>query len=29
MCKLHKAIFGLKQSPKAGKFNEVVLQFGL
>ena len=31
MCRLHKAIYGLKQSPKAwfGKFSEVVLKFGL
>ena len=31
VCRLHKAIYGLKQSPRAwfGKFNEVVLKFGL
>ena len=31
MCRLHKAIYGLKQSPRAwfGKFSEVVLKFGL
>ena len=31
MCRLHKAIYGLKQSPRAwfGKFNEVVLKFRL
>ena len=31
VCRMHKAIYGLKQSPKAwfGKFNEVVLKFGL
>ena len=30
VCRLHKAIYGLKQSPKAwfGKFSEVVLKFG-
>ena len=31
VCRLHKAIYGLKQSPRAwfGKFSEVVLKFGL
>ena len=31
VCRLHKAIYGLKQSPKAwfSKFSEVVLKFGL
>ena len=31
MCRLHKAIYGLKQSPRAwfSKFSEVVLKFGL
>ena len=31
MCRLHKAIYGLKQSTRAwfGKFSEVVLKFGL
>ena len=33
MCRLHKAIYGLslKQYPRAwfGKFNEIVLKFGL
>ena len=31
MCRLHKAIYGLKQSTRAwfGKFNEAVLKFGL
>ena len=31
VCRLHKAIYGLKQYPKAwfGKFSEVVLKFGL
>ena len=31
VCRLHKVIYGLKQSPRAwfGKFNEVVLKFGL
>ena len=31
VCRLHKAIYGLKQSPKTwfGKFNDVVLKFGL
>ena len=31
VCRLHKAIYDLKQSPRAwfGKFSEVVLKFGL
>ena len=31
MCRLHKTIYGLKQSPRAwfAKFSEVVLKFGL
>ena len=31
MCRLQKAIYGIKQSPRTwfGKFNEVVLKFGL
>ena len=31
VCRLQKAIYGLKQSPRAwfGKFSEVVLKFGL
>ena len=31
VCRLHKAIYGLKQSPKAwfGKFSEIGLKFGL
>ena len=31
VCRLHEAIYGLKQSPKTwfGKFSDVVLKFGL